>query len=260
MPPGRPQPTEVAPYDDAVDDATRSVPVGESVPTDTALLATADPVSGNGRRERDRQHGLWLVLRTTPLPALVVGILLAVGFAVLGWNLNSTGPTLYTSRTVMAIDQPYGIATAGDEGILLKLEILRLKYQGLAGTDAMAGPAAKKLGVPVNTVLAGTSVALPNDSLLLVVTGTWTSPGEAEQLSSAMATEITTYVKTENTDYSVPAADQFFIDAVDPTTPATASTSSHSKSAADAAGLALLGLILGFALTQLLLNRKLLAA
>jgi hypothetical protein len=224
------------------------------------VTAPNDPVSGNGHGTDHRQTGLSAALRTAPLPALLIGLLLAIGAGIVGWGLNSSGTPVYASQTVMTIDQPYGIATAGDEGILLKLVTLRIKYQGLASTDAMAGPVATKLGLPVSEVLSATSVALPADSLLMVVTGTWTNAAEAQRLSSAMASEITRYVKAENTQYVVPGADQFIITTVDPATRAKASTPTHRKSAADAVGLALAVLVAGFVVSQLIFNRRLLTA
>jgi hypothetical protein len=243
-----------------VDNLTGPVHADTPVVGDGLVTAPNDPVSGNGHGSGHRQKGFGPALRTAPLLALVIGVLLAVGAGVVGWHANSSAtPPLYTSQTVMAIDQPYGMATAGDEGLLLKLVTLRVKYQGLASTDAMAGPVATKLGLPVSDVLAGTSVALPPDSLLFVVTGEAATAGQAQRLSSALAAEITSYVKTQNLQYAVPATDQFIIHTVDPTTPAKASTTSH-KSAADAVGLAIVALLLGFVVTQLIRNRKLLTA
>ena len=259
---GVPLTAGTAKYDTDVDDRTGPVEVSAPpTPGNGTMTASHDPVSDNGRGDDHSQSRLWRALRTAPLPGLVLAVLLAIGAGLVGWNLNSAGTTVYSSRTVMAIDQPYGIATAGDEGILLKLETLRIKYQGLASTDAIAGPVATKLGLPITDVLAATSVALPADSLLLVVTGTWTNAADAQHLSSAMAAEINSYVKAENAQYVVPAADQFIIQTVDPTTPATASTSSsHRKSAADAVALALVTLIVAFVAAQLIFNRRLLTA
>ena len=257
---GGPLTAGTAKYGAEVDDRIGPVQVDAPVPGNGMVTPSSDPVSGNGHGSDQSQARLWRALRTAPLPALLIAVLLAIGAGVVGWNLNSAGTPVYTSRTVMAVDEPYGIATAGDEGLLLKLVTLRIKYQGLASTDAMAGPVAAKLGLPVSDVLSATSVALPSDSLTLVVTGTWTNAHEAQRISSAMAAEITSYVKTENAQYVVPPTDQFIIQTVDPTTPATLSTPSHRKSAADAFGLAVVVLIVGFVVSQLIFNRRLLTA
>ena len=257
---GVPLTAGTAKYDTDVDDRTGPVQVDVPAPGNGTVTAPHDPASDNGRGSDHSQSKLWRALRTAPLAGLLLAVLLAIGAGLVGWNLNSKGTPVYSSRTVMTIDQPYGIATAGDEGLLLKLVTLRIKYQGLASTNAIAGPVATKLGLPVNDVLSATSVVLPPDSLILVVTATWTNPSVAKHLSSDVAAEITSYVKAENTQYVVPAADQFLIHTVDPTTSATKSTPSHRKSAADAVGLALVTLIIAFVVSQLIFNRRLLKA
>lgn len=219
-----------------------------------------EPEDSAPRSAHDRQRRLWALLTTSPALAVLIALLVGVPLAGIGWKANSSGRTIWTSRTVMTIDDPYGLATAGDEGILIKLELLRLKYQGLATTDAIATPVAEKLQLPVDEVLAQSSVTVPDDSLLISVNGTGTSPGTAQRISSAVADELTSYVQNENTTYAVPPGDRFFIAQVDPTTAATPSTASHRKSAADAVGLGILGLVVGFVVTQLIVNRRLLAA
>lgn len=163
----------------------------------------------------DAEHGPLLALVVAAVPGTVAGLV--------GERATLRGPTVWTSQTVMLIDQPYGIAVAGDSGVLLKLESIRLKYQGLAATNAIAGPVATKYGLPVSTVEASTAVVLPPDSLLLHVYGDWSSPAIAQNPSAAVAAEITSYVQNDDVQYKIPAADQFTITVVDPAAPATAS-------------------------------------
>src|SRR5258708_1332335 len=127
---------------------TGPVYIDAPVHGDGVVTAPDDPVSSNGHGSDHPQTGFGAALRTAPLLALLIGVLLAIGGAVVGWHLNASGTPIYTSRTVMAIDQPYGMATAGSEGLLLKLVTLRVKYQGLASTDAMAGAAGPQPGPP----------------------------------------------------------------------------------------------------------------
>jgi capsular polysaccharide biosynthesis protein len=197
------------------------------------------------------------MLRTGPLLALVVGVVVATVMGLAGEYSTLRGPTVWTSRTMMLVDQPYGIAVAGDQGLLLKLESVRLKYQGLAATNAIAGPVAAKLGLPVAAVEATTTVQLPADSLILEVYGQWSSPGEAQRLSAAVASQISTFVQSEAAQYKIPAADQFTITVVDSASPGVPSGPSHSKAATVALGLAVAGFVLGFVLTQLVRNRRL---
>jgi capsular polysaccharide biosynthesis protein len=254
--------TGMAEHGAEVDDRTAPVRFDTPVAGNGTVTAANQPDAGR-RHDRESVHpqsGLWRALRTKPLRAFLLALLVAIGAGVAGWHLNSKGTPVYASQTVMIVNQPYGIATAGDEGILVKLVAVRAKYQGLATTDVMAQPVAAKLGLPVDKVLSAITVTVPPDSLLLTVTATWTSAHEAQRLSSAMAAEISNYVDDENVQYKVPPADQFNIRTVDPTTVATLSTPSHRKSVVDAIGLALVAFIICFAGFQLIFNRKLLTA
>lgn len=241
-----------------VDDQTAPVPVDTRIATNGRATEAREPVPDHGGGNDHPQSRLWRALRTKPFKAIVLALLVAMGAGVAGSHLNAKGTPVYASQTTMIIDQPYGIATATDEGLLVKLVALRAKYQGLATTDAMAGPVATKLGLPLDKVLSATTVVAPPDSLLLDITATWTNAHEARRLSSAMATEMTTYVHNENVQFRIPPTEQFTISTVDPATAATLSTPSSRKSAVDAIGLALVAFLLVFAGFQLLFNRKLL--
>ena len=242
-----------------VDDPTTPVHIDTPVASNGNVTAAQEPTPEDGRGDHPQSRS-WRALRTKPLRSLLLALLVAIGAGVAGSHLNAKGTPVYASQTGLIVDDSYGIATAGDEGLLVKLVAVRAKYQGLAATDAMAGPVAAKLGLPVDKVLSATSVATPPDSLIMVVTATWTNAREAQRLSSAMAAEIITYVNDENLQYQIPGADQFIIHVVNPTTAATLSTPSHRKSAADAIGLAVVAFLLCFAGLQLLFNRKLLTA
>lgn len=243
-----------------VDDRTAPLHIDTPVAGNGTMTSAKEPTPEHGSGDDHSQSRLWRALRTKPLRAFLLALLLAIGAGAAGSHLNAKGTPVYASQTGMIVDEPYGIATAGDEGLLVKLVAVRAKYQGLATTDAMAGPVAAKLGLPVDKVLSAISVATPPDSLALDITATWTNAHEAERLSSAMAAEIITYVHNENLQYGIPGADQFVIHTVNPTTAATLSTPSHRKSAADAIGLALVVFFLCFAGLQLIFNRKLLTA
>ena len=216
------------------------------------------PVGAHRRRAReDWPTYLWDMLRTGPLLALAVAVAVAAVLGLAGAAATLGGPTVWTSRTVMIVDQPYGIAVAGDQGLLLKLESVRLKYQGLTATNLIAGPVANRLGLPVTAVEGAAAVTVPPDSLLLDVYGQWSRPAMAQSLSTAVADQITAYVQQEDAQYKVPTNEQFSIAVVNPTTPATATGPSHSKAATVGLGLAIAGFVVGFVLTQLIRNRRL---
>ena len=204
------------------------------------------------------QRRVWLALRTAPRGGLIVGVLCAAVLGLGGAVAELGKPTTYTSKTVMLIDDPYLLATSGDNGQLLKLDSLRIKYSSLINTSAIANPVANKLGLRFASVVGSVSGVVPLTSLLLDVQATWSDPHEAQVLSQATANELTAYVETEDTTYGIPPSHRFSIKTIDPAgTPAAAGPSAAAAAAAFF-GLGLLGLVLGFAATQLVRNRRLL--
>lgn len=245
----------------SVFDSLNGAPPGEGAVAVAAGPATNTSSGSPGHASPGSdhwQHRLGRALSHRWRRAVVVGVALAAGLGALGVSTVLSGPTTYSSQTVMAIDSPYGLAAAGDEGQLLKLDEIRYKYASLATTYLIAQPVARSLGTSVGAVLGGTSVVPESDALLMTVTGTWSTPSGAARLSSAVASELSTYVQNENSSYAIPVNDQFFLRAVDPTTTPTAHGPSHSKALTLGLGLALAGLLAGFLLTQLLANRRLL--
>lgn len=175
------------------------------------------------------QAELWKRFRRRPGQAILAGLVLGVMFGLLAGELLVRGPTKWTSQTVMVIDDPYSLALAGDPGELAKLSALRYKYASLAETEAMAAPVAAQLHVPVPVVLAAASVSAPVNSVLLDSVGTWSSPGFASQVSTAMAKEIINYVQAEDVTYNVPSSDRFTISIVSPASPPVASGPSKTR-------------------------------
>lgn len=207
-------------------------------------------------RADDWQSRLWHRLRQAPGRAVVVGLAAGVVAAVVTAVLMLQGATVWASQTTMIMDDPYGVATAGDEGQLLKLSELRFKYADLASTVAIAQPVATQLNVPVGVVLGTTSVSVPENSLLMNVVGRWSTPGFARQLSQSMAQGISDYVRNENKANGVPASDQFSASVIGTASPAVASGPSKSKAVA-AAVVVFFGVALaGFVVAQLVLARR----
>ena len=204
------------------------------------------------------QVRVWRALRTTPLPGLVFGVALGVVLAVVSAVIALSGPTVYTSTTVMLINDPLALATAGDQGQLLKLDALRYKYSGLAGTEALAAPVAQELKLPVGQVLGAVTTQVPPETLLMDVVATWSTPSEAAALSQAMADQITAYVKTEEVNNAIPLNDRFTFTAVEAASTPTPVGPSPFHAATLALALAVLGLIVGFVGAQLVRNRSLL--
>ncbi|MHB8682560.1 MAG: YveK family protein [Acidimicrobiales bacterium] len=204
------------------------------------------------------QTRLRQTLAVDPVIALVVGVVLAVGLGVLAAALSVGGTRVYQSTTTMLIDDPLALATAGSADQVYKLEQLRSKYAGLASTGAIAGPVAQSLGVPIGNVLGAISVDQPQDSLLMDITASSANSAFAQQLSQAVATEITTYVENEERTYQVPPAFRFTITTIDPATPPYARAKSASRATTAGIGAAVLAFLFGFGGTQLIRNRDLL--
>ncbi|MHB8437621.1 MAG: hypothetical protein ACYDD4_00445 [Acidimicrobiales bacterium] len=170
--------------------------------------------------------------------------------------VQATGSTTYTATTVMILDDPLGIALAGDEGEIVKLADLRLKYASLAQTEAIAGPVADALHVPVGEVIGTTSVGIAGTNLLMDVDATWSTPAFAQTLSLAVARELIAYIKTENVTYNIPAADQFVALILSPASGAAAQSPSIRKAALLALGVFVGGAVVGFGANQLVVEPR----
>lgn len=187
-----------------------------------------------------------------PVRAVVVGVILGLVLAGIGDAAVLSGQkTVYTSTAVMLIDDPYALATSGQPNEFANLDALRYKYAALVGTDSIAGPVAAELGLPVGDVVGAVSTKVPAYSLIMYVTATWSSPGEAQRLAQATAQQVSTFITHEDDAYNIPASARFTFDVVDPAPPATAQTPSKSKAVSLAIGLGLLGFALGFLVMQL---------
>ncbi|MDA8073227.1 MAG: hypothetical protein M0Z82_16925 [Actinomycetota bacterium] len=236
-----------------------SAPVTKSTVT---VRAANHPRSGGleGPPAPRWQLRLWRIVATQARFALVVGAVVAVVAGVLGGLAAASGATRYSSTTLMMIDDPYQLATAGDAGQLLKLESLRVKYAGLIGTDVIAGPVAAELGLTPQQVIGAVTPEVSGVTLLMGVQATWRSPQMAQRLSSAVADEVTSYVRAQDVAFRIPAADRFTFDTVDPATPAVAEQPSRYKAATVGVGAAVIGFVLGFGVVQAVRNRRLSAA
>lgn len=220
----------------------------------TALQPRTNERDGYRRRMDEReqwQHRVWKALTHDAGMAVLLGLLLAAVFGALGAVASLGGTTNYTSTTVMLIDDPYQLATSGDDSWFVKLDALRVKYSGLISTDAIAQPVARQLHLSLGSVLGAVSAQVPYTSLLMSVEATWSTPHEAQVLSQAVANEVTDYVRAEEVTYGVPPVDRFTLTTIDPASAAVAQGPSKTHAVTLAVGLAVLGFLLGFVATQL---------
>lgn len=198
----------------------------------------------------DPWNQAWKILRRRPAYALVVAILLAIGAGLAGAFHVLAGPTIWTSRTVMMINDPYELA-AGNAGELKKLDELRLEYASLANTAVIARPVATLLHLPPAEVASSTAVYAAPGALLIYVYGRAGAATEAEAISAAVAHELSSYASGQESLYGVPAHDRYVLSVVDPTSPARPSGPSEGKAAGVGIGLGVLGFLVGFLAVQL---------
>jgi len=224
-----------------------SVPAGT-----TAAAGAGGAVTGPGPRAEQVWRALWV----RPGRALRLAVVVAVVGLVAGALATLARPTHYTSSTTLLIDDPYQLATAGQEGTVLKLDVLRIKYAGLVGTEAIAGPVAARLGLPVSAVLQSVVPEVPEESLLLRVQASWSTPAGARRLSTAVADELHAFVAREVAATGVAEHDRYSLSVVDPATPAVAVGPSVADVATDGLGLGVLGLLAGFVGVQLRRNLR----
>lgn len=215
-----------------------------------------EPAEGPMPPSRDWQRRVGHALRRKPALAIVSGLLVAALLAIGGaWSVTRA-PTTYHSNAVMLIDDPHALATAGDDGQLLKLDGLRTKYQALVATSLIAQPVATQLHLPVGVVLANVSAVVPYQSLLMDISATGSSPRFAERLAQATASEVSSYVNQEGSLWNIPAQDRYTFVVIEPAKVATADAPSHAYALTLGAGLAFIGFAATFALVQFWRSRR----
>lgn len=153
--------------------------------------------------------------RTVVIAALIAGVL-AAGL-VAAYILQT--PPRYESLAVLIIDQPSQIAGGTGEGVISKLNQLRVKYSVLARTRRLTDPVAMRLKLPVSTVARSIRVALPGPSLVMVVSARTGSRKHAQQIANEMATELINFVKAEMEAAKVPDDKRIVFSLVAPAQP-----------------------------------------
>ncbi len=230
------------------DNLTTRMPASPSSPEQPGATPGLGPATWQVR--------LWQALRHQARVGLLVGIALFLVVGAITFDVAVTGKKAYTSTTVMLIDDPLELATAGDQGQLLKLIQLRGKYQELAQTVVIAQPVASVLHLPTGVVLSDVAVVGQATSLLLDVVATTPTPGLARELSQGVANELTLYVENEERTYNVPAQNRFTLRTVSAASPAVGHGPKKRSALTLALGLAVVAFVVGFVLTQLARNRR----
>lgn len=115
----------------------------------------------------------------------------------------------YQSQATLLIDQPTALAAAGDGGFVEKLSRLRLKYSGIATTDAILEPAAASADTSVAALRNSIQVLNPATTLTLVVVAT-ARDGEVSRIrADAVAEGLSDFVVAEHNSYDIPPPNRF---------------------------------------------------
>lgn len=137
--------------------------------------------------------------------ALAAACLIAALAPVLVLRRSAT----YQSQATLLIDQPTALAAAGDGGFVEKLSRLRLKYSGIATTDAILEPAAASSGIPVGILRDSVQVITPPTTLTLVVAAKSSTREASRASATAVAKELIAFVSAEETTYNIAPANRF---------------------------------------------------
>jgi hypothetical protein len=165
-------------------------------------------------------------------------------------------PATYASRATVSIDQPAAIASSKDAGIVEKLDRLRLKYAGLADTNAITRPAATTTGLTLKEVRDHTVVVAGAQSLLLFPTATGDSRRGAERLAGALAESLVHFANLEQARAGIAPDERYELTVIEAASDATKTSPSSNIAVAAAAFAALLTLGSAYVVLQLATARR----
>jgi hypothetical protein len=150
----------------------------------------------------ERRPGLSLPIEITAITAilaLALGLMAGAGAAL----YQRSRPTVYTSSSVLLIDQPISVAEAPDAGPLLKLQQLRYLYASLVRTDVIARPVSQQLNIPEG-VVENDLVGFVNPTTYTInLFATTASPSESSQLAQAATAQLISYVQNQQAHIDV---------------------------------------------------------
>jgi capsular polysaccharide biosynthesis protein len=201
-----------------------------------------------------RNWTIWDALKAYSPRNLVFALILGILAAAAGGAIAFKQPTVYSAQTQMIIDQPRAIAQAKDNGAILKLAVLKIKYADLAKSQGIAGQAAQALGLPIDRVNNNVVVtALPTD-LLLSVAAQQSTAAAARRMSTAVSTAIITYADQEQAQLGIASGDRYNFSVVQASS-AKKIQPTANKALQAAVGLGVLGFILAYVILQLIAPR-----
>lgn len=212
-------------------------------------VPTADP--GDPGRRILPWEAITVASAANFIAALIVSLSLAAGAGMLVLRQEP----VYQSQATLLIDQPSAITAQLNDGVLVKLGLLRHKYAALAASSRVLEPAAEASGVPVEKLATVRTIA-PLNSLLVLPIAQGPDRRETQTLANVMADELSKYVTKEQTDAGIAPPDQITLTTIQPAALGTQvrPTSSHARSVALTVGGA--GLLGAYVVLQLVTARR----
>ena len=138
----------------------------------------------------------WDAIATPSLANFLLAVVVAVLFSGLASANVLRQTPIYQSTAVMLLDQPVQIAI-GNEGTLVKLNLLRSKYTALLTTRDVMAPAAAKAGVTVEEITGSQAPTFTGGSLTIFPVVRSRDPVKAQRMAAATADALSEYVVKE---------------------------------------------------------------
>jgi len=215
------------------------------------------PVFGSdrddGRNVRPHpQWTLWDAIKTFSLRnfvfALILGVIAAAGGAAIAMKQSA----VYSGKATLIIDQPKVLAESKDEGAILKIAFLKIKYADLAKGPAISGAAAQSVGLTEKRVSDAVTVTTSGQNLLLDVTAQASTSPQAVRIANAVGQSIADYADGEQQAINVPQSDRYRFSFVQRAVTATQIRPTTNRALQAAVGLGVIGVAFAYVILQLL--------
>jgi hypothetical protein len=198
----------------------------------------------------------WDAIRRPSLRNAVVAACIAVALGALALSVVLGGTPRYVSRAALLIDQPQAVASSSDEGVIRKLNLLRLKYVGLIPTSVIAGPLARDLDLPAARIAASTGGYVTGDALVLYTWAADRDPAEARRISTALARRVVSFADDEQAASGIPPDARFRFHVVANAGPARKTDPSGRTAVQAGVAVGLLAAATAYAALQLLTGNR----
>lgn len=186
--------------------------------------------------------------------AIAVAIGLFTGIAAYG-NITQQD-AVYQSTAVMLIDQPKVIAI-GNEGAVVKLNLLRPKYLALLTTPDVVNPAARRAGVTPAFMAASERPSAPQVSTLSVFPIIRAKDRLlAQRMAQALAESLQDYVIDEQTDAKLSPDIQIELRIIEPAHVGRKVSPDPERARQVGAVFGVGGLLVSYAVLQLIRSRR----